>query len=194
MGRPDVFEKGLDQDRGGTRMLRLRRIFGIVERRDFRGAGVFHPGHTRDFDRAVAPQFAAQPDREIGKIHTFRVVAKRSRSQNVILNMRGLAPVLHYPSNMPLKSTRKAQKPEVISLDVILHLRDRRPLLDEIATLVQGLTYGEMIELSEAMWKFRAEGSGVTQENLPELLHRWSKSRSVTAHDASKEIPREEKV
>ncbi len=63
-----------------------------------------------------------------------------------------------------------------------------RPLLDEIATLVQGLTYGEMIELSEAMWKFRAEGSGVTQENLPELLHRWSKSRSVTAPDASKEM------
>ncbi len=69
-----------------------------------------------------------------------------------------------------------------------------RTLLDEIATLVQGLTYGEMIELSEAMWKFRAERSGVTQENLPELLHHWSKSRSATAHDASKEIPREDKV
>jgi hypothetical protein len=65
-------------------------------------------------------------------------------------------------------------------------------LLDEIATLVQGLTYGEMIERSEAMWKCRAEGSGVTQENLPELLHRWSKSRSVTASDASKEMPCEE--
>ena len=69
-----------------------------------------------------------------------------------------------------------------------------RTLLDELATLVQGLTYGEMIELSEAMWKFRAERSGVTQENLPELLHHWSKSRSATAHDASKEIPREDKV
>ena len=67
-----------------------------------------------------------------------------------------------------------------------------RTLLDEIGTLVQGLTYGEMIELSEAMWKFRAEGSGVTQETLPELLHRWSKSRSATAHGASKELPREE--
>jgi hypothetical protein len=66
-----------------------------------------------------------------------------------------------------------------------------RTLLDEIATLVQGLTYGEMIELSEAMWKLRAEGSGVTQENLPEMLHRWSKSRAVIAHDASKEMPSE---
>jgi hypothetical protein len=48
--------------------------------------------------------------------------------------MRGLAPVLHYPSNMPLKSTRKAQKPEVISLDVIerriVALRGHRVMLD----------------------------------------------------------------
>jgi hypothetical protein len=56
-----------------------------------------------------------------------------------------------------------------------------REPLDEIATLVQGLTYGEMIELSEATWKCQAEGSAVTQDNLPALLHRWSKSRSTTA-------------
>jgi hypothetical protein len=56
----------------------------------------------------------------------------------------------------------------------------RKPL-DEIATLLQGLTYGEMIELSEALWKCQAEGSAVAQENLPTLLHRWSQSRSTTA-------------
>jgi hypothetical protein len=57
----------------------------------------------------------------------------------------------------------------------------RRPL-DEIASLVQGLTYGEMMELAEVLWKVQPEGSAVTQENLPELLHRWSKSHSATAH------------
>lgn len=56
-----------------------------------------------------------------------------------------------------------------------------REPLDEIATLVQALTYGEMIELSEAMWKCQTEGSAVTQETLPALLHRWSQSRSTTA-------------
>jgi hypothetical protein len=49
--------------------------------------------------------------------------------------------------------------------------------------LVQALTYGEMIELAEGMWKVQPDGSTVTQENLPALLHRWSKSRSLPADD-----------
>ncbi len=63
---------------------------------------------------------------------------------------------------------------------------DRQPL-DEIAMLVQALTYGEMIELAEGMWKVQPEGAAVTQENLPALLHRWSKSRSLPADDARQE-------
>jgi hypothetical protein len=57
---------------------------------------------------------------------------------------------------------------------------DRQPL-DEIAMLVRALTYGEMIELAEGMWKVQPEGSAVTQDNLPALLHRWSQSRTVPA-------------
>ena len=57
--------------------------------------------------------------------------------------------------------------------------------LDEIATVIQGLTYGEMIELSEAMWKNRPNGSAVTLENLPELLHRWSTSHSAAGHNGA---------
>ena len=64
---------------------------------------------------------------------------------------------------------------------------DRNPL-DEIAMLVQALTYGEMIELAEAMWKVQPDGSAVTQENLPALLHRWSKSRSVS-NDYARQDP-----
>jgi len=70
-----------------------------------------------------------------------------------------------------------------INLRKLQEQLDRNPL-DEIAMLVQALTYGEMIELAEAMWKVQPEGSAVTEENLPALLHRWSKSRSVLTEEA----------
>lgn len=74
-----------------------------------------------------------------------------------------------------------------INLRKLQEQLDRNPL-DEIAMLVQALTYGEMIELAEAMWKVQPDGSAVTQENLPALLHRWSKSRSVQVEDARQEL------
>jgi hypothetical protein len=64
---------------------------------------------------------------------------------------------------------------------------DRKPL-DEIAMLVQALTYGEMVELAEAIWKIQPDGSTVTQENLAALLHRWSKSRSAVV-EAGTQVP-----
>ena len=54
-----------------------------------------------------------------------------------------------------------------------------REPLDEIATVVRGLTYGEMIEFAGALWKAQPEGSAITQENLSNLLHRWSLIRSA---------------
>ena len=63
-----------------------------------------------------------------------------------------------------------------INLRKLQEQLSRKPL-DEIATLVCGLTYGEMIELSEAIWRAQPEGSTITLENFPALLHRWSKSR-----------------
>jgi hypothetical protein len=62
--------------------------------------------------------------------------------------------------------------------------RPSRPL-DEIATLIRGLTYGEMIDLSEALWKNRPNGSAATLENLPEMLHRWSASHLAAAHNSA---------
>ena len=73
--------------------------------------------------------------------------------------------------------------------EATLSLREvkRQPLqpLDEIATVIQSLTYGEMIELSEAMWENRPKESAVTLENLPELLHRWSTSHSASARNGA---------
>jgi hypothetical protein len=62
--------------------------------------------------------------------------------------------------------------------------RPQKPV-DEIATLIQGLTYGEMIELSEVMWTNRPNGLAVTLENLPELFHRWSTSRAAAAYNGA---------
>lgn len=55
--------------------------------------------------------------------------------------------------------------------------------LDDIAALVQTLTYGEMMELSEAIWNSRSEG-GVTGETLPPVLHRWSANHLASAQSS----------
>jgi hypothetical protein len=60
-----------------------------------------------------------------------------------------------------------------------LEERLTRNPLDEVATLIHGLTYGEMIELAEAMWKSQPDGPAITQDTLPGLLYRWSKSRVI---------------
>ena len=79
-----------------------------------------------------------------------------------------------------------SHSPAIVEVDVQDH-RNLRKLpqqlpspLDDIATLVRSLTYGEMIELCEAMWKIRSEGD-LTEEKLPALLHRWSISRLAAA-------------
>jgi hypothetical protein len=54
-----------------------------------------------------------------------------------------------------------------------------RNRLDEIAALVLALTYGEMIEMANAIWETQPDGAVITQDNLPARLHRWSKSRSL---------------
>lgn len=49
----------------------------------------------------------------------------------------------------------------------------RRPI-DEIAGLIRRLTYGEMMELAEKLWKAQIQGSEISKDSLPGLLHRWS--------------------
>ena len=51
--------------------------------------------------------------------------------------------------------------------------------LDEIAEALRTLTYGQMLELAESIWKVNSQGSGITESDLPNVLYRWSKSRSI---------------
>jgi hypothetical protein len=46
--------------------------------------------------------------------------------------------------------------------------------LDNIATLVRLLTYGEMMDLAAAVWKAKPDGKELDGETLPGTLHRWS--------------------
>ena len=55
-----------------------------------------------------------------------------------------------------------------------------RNRLNEIATLVRSLTYGEMIEFARAIWDIRPEGS-IDQNSLPTMLHLWSISGEVSS-------------
>ena len=48
--------------------------------------------------------------------------------------------------------------------------------LNEIATLMRTLTYGEMMEFAHAIWKIRPAGAEVDQHSLPMMLHLWSTS------------------
>jgi hypothetical protein len=64
-----------------------------------------------------------------------------------------------------------------------------RKLLDGIATVVCGLTYGEMIELSDGICRAQTEGSAITLKTFPALLHRWSKSRFAAEPDISAAPP-----
>src|SRR5215831_3887251 len=90
----------------------------------------------------------------------------------------------YIPSN---EADKRGHRGGETNTDATLGLRKipQRPQkpLDEIATLIQGLTYGEMIELSEAMWANRPNGLAVTLENLPGMFHRWSGSRAAAAHN-----------
>jgi hypothetical protein len=49
--------------------------------------------------------------------------------------------------------------------------------LDEIAKAIRALTYGEMLELAESMWKVNSLASEITESDLPRVLHRWSASQ-----------------
>lgn len=62
-----------------------------------------------------------------------------------------------------------------VNLHKLEHDLTRDPL-GEIASMVRALTYGEMMELAQAIWKIRPEGESVDQDSLPMLLHRWSTS------------------
>lgn len=49
-----------------------------------------------------------------------------------------------------------------------------RNRLNEIAILIRALTYGEMMELAESIWKLRPPGDEISQDHLPMMFHKWS--------------------
>lgn len=78
---------------------------------------------------------------------------------------------------------RRAEMKTKPTPDLRIQQRQTPTPLDDIAALVQTLTYGEMIELSVAIWKSRSE-EAVTEETLPPVLHRWSASHLAAAQSS----------
>ncbi len=64
-----------------------------------------------------------------------------------------------------------------IARDYAWAIAKRYNRLDDIATFVRSLTYGEMMDLAAALWKMRPEGKEVTEQELPGMWHRWSTNR-----------------
>jgi hypothetical protein len=64
-----------------------------------------------------------------------------------------------------------------VNLQRLAEQLERHPI-DEIAALIRALTYGEMIELAEGLWTAQRDGSDVSKDSLPGVLHRWSTSRT----------------
>jgi hypothetical protein len=65
-----------------------------------------------------------------------------------------------------------------VNLQRLAEALDRRPI-DEIAALVRALTYGDMIELAEEIWRAQPENLDMSKDALPRILYRWSSSRST---------------
>lgn len=82
------------------------------------------------------------------------------------------------PDDMPRHDASPDPVPPVVDLRK-LEAELGRKRLDEIADVVRALTYGEMMELAESMWSVRPPETGLTEENLPAVLYRWSTSRKL---------------
>jgi hypothetical protein len=56
---------------------------------------------------------------------------------------------------------------------------NRRTPIDDIAALVRTLTYGEMVQLADEIWKAipADQNTALTLEALPATLHTWQKDR-----------------
>jgi hypothetical protein len=81
-----------------------------------------------------------------------------------------IAPAANAGATLPPVNMRKLQE------------QLERDPLDMIAAMILAFTYGEMIELANAIWEAQPEGVAITQGNLPALLYGWSKSHAAATH------------
>lgn len=94
-----------------------------------------------------------------------------SRGPSIVNDLHRIAPSYDDIETPPVE----APNHHIANLAKLEADLNRNPL-DEIATAIRALTYGEMMELAEAIWKTKPE-SDITQDALPMMLHKWSGSR-----------------
>lgn len=121
----------------------------------------------RDFDPGTLPKFlrrgppGLQPSQEPEPAHRAVAVEPPAAEPE--------------PPEAPLAVLEKHVR-RIIEEDRRCHEANRNRLA-EIASLVNSLTYGEMIELAEGFWKQKPEEKEIIQEMLPGMLHKWSTGR-----------------
>jgi hypothetical protein len=86
------------------------------------------------------------------------------------------APDTHTPNHQNAGTSRNLQT-----------TKEQPGSLDQIADLLLGLRYDQMIELCDAIWNGHAANSPLAQEGLPLLLHRWAKSHASAVRKAKKQ-------
>ena len=65
---------------------------------------------------------------------------------------------------------------DMVALESVLMAPVEEPPvgLDRLAVLIKALPYADMLALGASIWAANAPGTRLTQEILPQLLHRWA--------------------
>jgi hypothetical protein len=76
----------------------------------------------------------------------------------------------------PLQSSATEPVVDMVALEAALMEPPEEPRasLDKLAALLKALPYGEMLALGASISAANTPGTRLTQEILPELLHRWA--------------------
>jgi hypothetical protein len=114
----------------------------------------------RELDRRLAPDFQS---------------SESSRSRMTELNVSDIPPLSVADTPSQAKASTSRNLPAI---------QEEPGPLDQIANLVLALSYGQMMEMCDAIWNDHPANSPVTQEKLPPLVHRWAQSHASAARNA----------
>ena len=103
----------------------------------------------------------------------FEKHALQSLATAPVVDMVALETVLMEPLE---QSPATAPIVDMVALKAVLMepLEEPRAGLDKLAALLKALPYAQMLALGASIWAANVPGTRLTQDILPELLHRWA--------------------
>ena len=73
-----------------------------------------------------------------------------------------------------------SQQGLIVKMDEFEKALNKHDPIGDIAVIIGKLTYGEMVQLADELWKAVPE-TALTSESLPAALHAWQKGRGTKA-------------